>query len=92
MAQRWGKGDIMKTISIVVPTYNEEENVPLVIERIRRIFTENLTDYSYEIIFADNCSLDGTRGLIKNIPGKTNELKLSSMPGILVSHAPPSTA
>ena len=32
----------MKTISVVVPTYNEEENVSLLAEELIKEFTENL--------------------------------------------------
>ena len=44
----------MKTVSIVIPTYNEEENVPRIIERVKKVFEENLQMYNYEIVFVDN--------------------------------------
>ena len=40
----------MKTISIVVPCYNEEENVEALYNEIRSIFAAELSDYKYEII------------------------------------------
>ena len=49
----------MKKISIVVPCYNEEENVlPIcnaIVDEINK-----LQKYSYELIFIDNCSTDKT--------------------------------
>ena len=42
--------------SIVVPTYNEKENIGLLVERI----DEALRDQSYEIIVVDDNSPDGT--------------------------------
>ena len=52
-----------KKISIMVPTYNEEENViPLsaaIIEQFEN--NETLKKYDYEILFIDNCSHDTTR-------------------------------
>ena len=75
MAKSRGKDNTMKTVSIVVPTYNEEKNIPLAIERIRRVFAEHLPGYGYEIIFADNCSQDGTRGLIREYAREDKRIK-----------------
>ena len=50
-----------KTITVVVPTYNEEENIPLIYGRISKIFQEQLPEYQYEILFIDNCSEDASR-------------------------------
>ena len=56
-----------KVISVVVPTYNEELNVAPMKEAIVNIFNRQLTNYSYEIVFIDNCSQDNTRNVIKKI-------------------------
>lgn len=57
----------MKTVSIVVPTYNEEENVyPLACEIIKE-FSENIPDYEYELLFIDNNSQDNTRNIIREL-------------------------
>lgn len=56
-----------KLISIVIPTYNEEENVVLIYEAIMKMWKESLNNYAYEIIFIDNYSTDHTRDLIKRI-------------------------
>lgn len=65
----------MKTVSIVVPTYNEEENVPRVTERIRKIFSEKLSDYNYEIMFIDNFSTDSTRNVIETLAKNDGHIK-----------------
>lgn len=57
----------MKTVSIVIPTYNEEENVPRIIERVKKVFEENLQMYNYEIVFVDNKSIDGTRTIYREV-------------------------
>ena len=57
----------MKKISIVIPTYNEEDNINLIYKRIKTIFDEVLVNYQYEIIFIDNCSYDKTQELIENL-------------------------
>ncbi len=50
-------------LSIVVPLYNEEDNVVLLTEKIN----ESLSGYSYEIIYIDDFSTDKTRNVIKKI-------------------------
>ena len=41
----------MKTISIVIPCYNEEENVEALYLEIKKIFNEFLSSYKYELIY-----------------------------------------
>ena len=50
-------------LSIVVPLYNEEENVTLLTQKIH----ESLNGYNYQIIYVDDFSKDGTRNVIKNL-------------------------
>ena len=51
----------MKKISVVVPTYNEIENVRALRDAVAAVFAQRLPQYEYEMIFIDNCSADGTR-------------------------------
>lgn len=55
----------MKTITVVVPIYNEEANIDLVYERIRKVFLDKLSNYEYKILFIDNCSQDMSRDKIR---------------------------
>ncbi|PJA32070.1 MAG: glycosyltransferase [Zetaproteobacteria bacterium CG_4_9_14_3_um_filter_53_7] len=48
-------------ISIVVPLYQEEENVPLLVAEV----AAKLTDVSYELILVDDGSTDGTVEAVK---------------------------
>ncbi|MET1259993.1 glycosyltransferase family 2 protein [Flagellimonas sp. DF-77] len=48
-------------LSIVVPLYNEEDNVVLLTEKIH----ESLQGYNYQIIYVDDFSKDGTRKVVK---------------------------
>lgn len=57
----------MKKISVLVPTYNEEENAALLAGEIIRIFKEELPEYDYELVFIDNNSKDGTRMAIRKL-------------------------
>ena len=43
---------------LVVPCYNEEENVQAMADAIRETFRSELPEYRYEIIFIDNDSSD----------------------------------
>ena len=56
----------MKKISIMVPCYNEEENVVPMSEALVAELSK-LPQYDYEILFIDNCSLDSTREKIREI-------------------------
>ena len=50
-------------LSLVVPVFNEEENIPLLTERICTV----LDRYTYELIFIDDCSTDNTREAVKKM-------------------------
>ena len=65
----------MKTISIVVPCYNEEENVEAMYQAISAVFRKSLPDYRYELIFIDNDSKDRTRELIRELCKKDADVK-----------------
>ena len=51
----------MKKISIMIPTYNEEENVIPLSEAVIAMLGAKLPQYDYEIVFIDNKSRDTTR-------------------------------
>ncbi|MEY8354113.1 glycosyltransferase family 2 protein [Lachnospiraceae bacterium 54-53] len=57
----------MKTISIVIPCYNEEENVEAMYRAVEGIFEQELPGYCYELIFIDNDSRDRTREIIRRL-------------------------
>lgn len=65
----------MKKISIVIPTYNEEENVGPISKAVMDELTTKLSDYDYEIIFIDNCSTDHTRQLLRGICAEHPKVK-----------------
>jgi len=50
-------------LSVVVPLYNEEENVVLLTQKIH----ESLDGYDYQIIYVDDFSTDRTRQVIKSL-------------------------
>lgn len=64
-----------KTISIMVPTYNEEENVVPLADAIAAELSSSLPDYDYEILFIDNCSTDRTRELLRMLCARDRRIK-----------------
>lgn len=65
----------MKKISVVIPCYNEEENIMQLYEAVTQLFKEELTKYEYELLFVDNKSTDKSRILIREICGKDKHVK-----------------
>ncbi len=65
----------MKKISIVIPTYNEQENVVPLSEAIIDVLTNKLPNYDYEIIFIDNYSTDQTRILLRGLCSENPRIK-----------------
>ena len=65
----------MSLINVVVPTYNEVDNVVPLSEAIIRVITERLPEYDYEIIFIDNFSQDGTRERLQELCGGNKRIK-----------------
>lgn len=65
----------MKTISIVVPTYNEELNIQNVYERVCELFEKELKNYEMELLFIDNASHDSTRRLIEALTQKDKRVQ-----------------
>lgn len=65
----------MKKISILIPCYNEVENVELMSKTVINVLNEALPQYDYEILFIDNCSQDGTRGELEKICSKNKKIK-----------------
>lgn len=64
-----------KKISILIPTYNEEENVELMVNAIEEEFIKKLPNYNYEIVFIDNDSKDNTQNIIEKICKKNKNVK-----------------
>lgn len=66
--------DGKKLISIVSPAYNEEANIPLMIEEIKQVFAQKLPKYDFEYILVDDGSSDKTWQVIQE-QSKDNRIK-----------------
>ena len=65
----------MKKISIIIPCYNEEENIEAMYGALKNLFDTELTSYDYEFIFIDNDSRDKSREILRELCKKDNKLK-----------------
>tara|TARA_B100000287_G_scaffold201576_2_gene190402 strand:+ start:190 stop:1350 length:1161 start_codon:yes stop_codon:yes gene_type:complete len=59
-------------LSIVIPTFNEKDNISKIIEKLKK----TLKSISYEIIFVDDNSPDGTSKEVKNFMKNTSKISL----------------
>ena len=64
-----------KIISILTPTFNEEDNVQELYNRVKSV-TSKIRKYNFEHIFIDNHSQDSTVKKIKRIILKDKSVKL----------------
>ena len=64
-----------KKLSIVIPTYNEKENVRPITEAVREEIRRELVNYDYEILIIDNNSQDGTREIIRALCAEDKRVK-----------------
>jgi len=55
-----------KSVSLIIPTYNEKDNVRPLIEKLHSV----LAGYQYEVVFVDDNSRDGTIELVESLSAK----------------------
>lgn len=63
-----------KTISVVIPCYNEESNIPELYDRLTSVLKEVTSQY--EIIFVDNVSRDRTRDILRDLSLRDSHVKV----------------
>ncbi|MBO6133862.1 MAG: glycosyltransferase family 2 protein [Lachnospiraceae bacterium] len=71
----------MKLITIIVPCLNEEESIPIFYKEIHKVISDSEQDFpdaSFEILFIDDGSKDGTLKEIKNLRDKDNRVRYIS--------------
>lgn len=78
MVHQKGTAAMTKTkrkISVLIPCFNEEENVAKMGAAVTELMTKRLPQYEYEIIFIDNASTDNTRTLLRGLCGGDKRIK-----------------
>ena len=66
----------MKFLSVVSGCYNEEENVRELYERVKKVFAEELPEYTFELILIDNSSTDRTVEVLRGICHEDKRVKV----------------
>lgn len=57
----------MKKVSIMIPCYNEQDNVRPICNAVKNVLQGELPTYDYEILFIDNKSKDSTRTILREL-------------------------
>jgi glycosyltransferase involved in cell wall biosynthesis len=65
----------MKSVSVVIPCFNEQENVERLVREVESVLERN-GQSRYELIFIDNASTDDTVGTIKRLAAEDRRVKL----------------
>ena len=64
-----------KIISIMIPCFNEEENVEPISKAVIDVIEKDLSDYDYELLFIDNDSQDTTRQKLRKLCAENHKIK-----------------
>jgi len=59
-------------LSLIIPTYNEADNIPELIERVEK----SLEDMNFEVIIIDDNSKDGTADIAEKLGAKYGNIKV----------------
>jgi len=65
-------------VSIIIPAYNEEQRLPLLLPELLSFCSRNLSNY--EIIIIDDGSTDGTKEVVRKLSKGKSEVRLISYP------------
>lgn len=69
----------MKKISIIIPVFNEEDNIIPAYEKVTEVMYSLHGRYDYEIVFSDNNSTDKSFEILKNIADKDYRVKVAKL-------------
>ncbi|HNW90447.1 MAG TPA: glycosyltransferase family 2 protein [Bacteroidales bacterium] len=64
-----------KKISVLTPCFNEEENVEILCNEVKKVF-DGLPGYEYEHVFIDNNSQDKTVEILKEIAAQDKHVRI----------------
>lgn len=69
------KSQAQRHVGLVLPCYNEEGNVEELYERLVKVF-DGLPDYTWEMLFIDNASTDGTVAKLRQLVERDAKVKV----------------
>ncbi|MBU0768054.1 MAG: glycosyltransferase family 2 protein [Proteobacteria bacterium] len=64
-------------ISVVIPTYRSEANLPLLAERLEKVLSQ--CRYDYEVIFVEDGNLDNSLSVLRDICQRSPRIKAVSL-------------
>ncbi|MBP7832622.1 MAG: glycosyltransferase [Candidatus Levybacteria bacterium] len=67
-------------VVIILPTYNERENIESIIHTLEEEIFPSISDYAMHILVADDNSPDGTAEIVKKLIKKYKNLEISQGP------------
>src|SRR5260370_15723066 len=59
-------------LAVIIPTLNERDNVPIVVERLNRV----LAGIAWEAIFVDDDSPDGTADVVRGLARRQGNIRV----------------
>jgi polyisoprenyl-phosphate glycosyltransferase len=70
-----GAGETRPIISLVVPVFNEEDNLALLYEAVTAVIDPLAKEYAFEFVFTDNHSTDNTAQLLRDLARKDKRVR-----------------
>jgi glycosyltransferase involved in cell wall biosynthesis len=64
-------------ISAIIPVFNEEENLSLLVPRLTEVL--NQIGKPYEVIFVDDGSSDGSRAVLKKMQAEAPSIRIIAL-------------
>ena len=68
-----------KTLDIVLPVLNEEDDLPPNTRRLHEYLSQNCGDFQWRIVIADNGSTDSTLGIAQDLSDEFPEVSFISL-------------
>ena len=65
-----------KLITIVVPVFNEQDNIGPFYDRLKKVVASLSDKFDFEFLFTDNCSTDNTFSLLQKISTQDTRIKV----------------
>jgi dolichol-phosphate mannosyltransferase len=73
-------------ISVIFPTYNEQDNLPVLHDRMNAVASK-IPGHDFEFIFVDDCSTDHTPQILRALHAKDKRVKIIRLARNCGSHA-----